>query len=558
MNCSSEPGVIAAGAGALPGARRRCEAGTNVTAAATRTCRALLAATALLAMAAPAQAQTEIFRSATLTVARTRASERPRPRLHRNTAGLPTPASCSDDDFTLGSTGRAIGVIEAQLPTVQMDRHLPRRRPPLPRAGHHLSRFLRRRFHPRRRETWFNTASPGPPAPTSASGSLRDGPGPMWTYTIGAGLFRHRGSGEKIENSRSTFDQPTVTGTPEFEFCLADVHGVLDAQHVRRLGAPRRAARARRRSCSAVMVGDVATAASRPADQALASEPWHHPCSPPEEGAQTDHQGQRAAADTTPPEVERVTLLRLRGPTRHRGRRDRRWRLLDQRLLSHRCRAGRARSLTMPYGEVGAVPVCANRHDQAGCQTVVAPATPIPPPATTPYAAPGLRVATARRLLHDRHVGHPGESPTSTSTTPRPSTPTGLAARPSTGNSRSTSPGPPTAAPPRLQDRGLPRIPRSPTRQHHHHLRAHRPPGDHPRQRRGSRPHPSGTDEANTEANTITAQTRVLAAGRLTGRQRRRGAILADVPRREPGRRPRPFPSPLGSAFVRHPLTRRA
>ena len=29
MNCSSEPGVIAAGAGALPGARRRCEAGTS-------------------------------------------------------------------------------------------------------------------------------------------------------------------------------------------------------------------------------------------------------------------------------------------------------------------------------------------------------------------------------------------------------------------------------------------------------------------------------------------------------------------------------------------------
>ena len=88
MNCSSELGVIAgskeprtcradvasppriappllrgsraaAGAGALPGARRRCEAGK-------RTCLALLAATALLALAAPAQAQTEIW-SATLT-----------------------------------------------------------------------------------------------------------------------------------------------------------------------------------------------------------------------------------------------------------------------------------------------------------------------------------------------------------------------------------------------------------------------------------------------------------------------------------------------------------
>ena len=58
MNCSSEPGVIAAGAGALPGARRRCEAGTRTYGRATRTCLALLAATALLAMAAPAQAQT--------------------------------------------------------------------------------------------------------------------------------------------------------------------------------------------------------------------------------------------------------------------------------------------------------------------------------------------------------------------------------------------------------------------------------------------------------------------------------------------------------------------
>ena len=66
MNCSSEPGVIAAGAGALPGARRRYEAGTRTYGRAMRTCLALLAATALLAMAAPAQAQTEVW-SATLT-----------------------------------------------------------------------------------------------------------------------------------------------------------------------------------------------------------------------------------------------------------------------------------------------------------------------------------------------------------------------------------------------------------------------------------------------------------------------------------------------------------
>ena len=66
MQECSELGVIAAGAGALPGARRRCEAGKRTHGRATRTCLALLAATALLALAAPAQAQTEIW-SATLT-----------------------------------------------------------------------------------------------------------------------------------------------------------------------------------------------------------------------------------------------------------------------------------------------------------------------------------------------------------------------------------------------------------------------------------------------------------------------------------------------------------
>ena len=69
MDCSSELGVIAAGAGALPGARRRCEAGKRTHGPGTRACLALLAATALLALAAPAQAQTEIW-SATLTPAR--------------------------------------------------------------------------------------------------------------------------------------------------------------------------------------------------------------------------------------------------------------------------------------------------------------------------------------------------------------------------------------------------------------------------------------------------------------------------------------------------------
>ena len=60
MECASEPGVIVAGAGALPRARRRCEAGKRTHGPGTRACLALLAATALLALAAPAQAQTEV------------------------------------------------------------------------------------------------------------------------------------------------------------------------------------------------------------------------------------------------------------------------------------------------------------------------------------------------------------------------------------------------------------------------------------------------------------------------------------------------------------------
>ena len=60
MDCASEPGVIVAGAGALPRARRRCEAGKRTHGPGTRACLALLAATALLALAAPAQAQTEM------------------------------------------------------------------------------------------------------------------------------------------------------------------------------------------------------------------------------------------------------------------------------------------------------------------------------------------------------------------------------------------------------------------------------------------------------------------------------------------------------------------
>ena len=56
--CTSEPDGLAAGAGALPGARRRCEAGKRTHGPGPLACLALLAATALLALAAPAQAQT--------------------------------------------------------------------------------------------------------------------------------------------------------------------------------------------------------------------------------------------------------------------------------------------------------------------------------------------------------------------------------------------------------------------------------------------------------------------------------------------------------------------
>ena len=64
--CASEPDGLAAGAGALPRARRRCEAGKRTHGPGPRACLALLAAAALLALAAPAQAQTEVW-SATLT-----------------------------------------------------------------------------------------------------------------------------------------------------------------------------------------------------------------------------------------------------------------------------------------------------------------------------------------------------------------------------------------------------------------------------------------------------------------------------------------------------------
>ena len=120
MECASEPDGLAAGAGALPRARRRCEAGKRTHGPGPRACLALLAATALLALAAPAQAQTEIW-SATLTPQDTGNGA-----LGCNSTESNTAAQCSntavlsDNDFTLGSTDHTIGIIELAVGTLQI------------------------------------------------------------------------------------------------------------------------------------------------------------------------------------------------------------------------------------------------------------------------------------------------------------------------------------------------------------------------------------------------------------------------------------------------------
>ena len=113
--CASEPDGLAAGAGALPGARRRCEAGKRTHGPGPRACLALLAATALLALAAPAQAQqeTEIW-SATLTPQDLGMGALGCNSIDFNTAVLEcsNTAVLSDNDFTLGSTDHTIEFIE--------------------------------------------------------------------------------------------------------------------------------------------------------------------------------------------------------------------------------------------------------------------------------------------------------------------------------------------------------------------------------------------------------------------------------------------------------------
>ena len=174
MECASEPDGIAAGAGALPRARRRCEAGKRTHGPGTRACLALLAATALLALAAPAQAQTEIW-SATLTP-RTRATApsaatppRATPRLSAATPpSSPTTTSRSAPLTTPSGLSSWQVRVYKSLPPASSPTPTPSPScwaPPLslfPAALPSKAALAGSGLLP---------ASPGPPAPTSASGS---------------------------------------------------------------------------------------------------------------------------------------------------------------------------------------------------------------------------------------------------------------------------------------------------------------------------------------------------------------------------------------------------
>ena len=111
MECASDPDGLAAGVGALPRARRTAPASGLL---------ALLAATALLALAAPAQAQTEIW-SATLTPHDLGFGALGCNNTASNTAGeCSNTAVLSDNDFTLGSTDHTIAIIELGPGTLQI------------------------------------------------------------------------------------------------------------------------------------------------------------------------------------------------------------------------------------------------------------------------------------------------------------------------------------------------------------------------------------------------------------------------------------------------------
>ena len=200
MASASEPGVIAAGAGALPGARRRCEAGKRTHGPGPRACLALLAATALLALAAPAQAQTEIW-SATLTPQDLGMGALGCNSIDFNTAVLlecSNTAVLSDNDFTLGSTDHTIEFIELsaegslQIISTGVFTDADTLVLVLGTTSLAFSDGLLKSGDGQLWDSGLVPASPGPPAPTSASGSSRR-TRPSPTARRRAGRDRHPG-----------------------------------------------------------------------------------------------------------------------------------------------------------------------------------------------------------------------------------------------------------------------------------------------------------------------------------------------------------------------------
>ena len=115
--CASEPDGLAAGAGALPGARRRCEAGKRTHGPGQRAC---WPRPRCWPWPPPAQAQTEVW-SATLTPQDTGNGALGCDSTESNTAAqCSNTAVLSDNDFTLGSTDHTIGIIELAGESLQI------------------------------------------------------------------------------------------------------------------------------------------------------------------------------------------------------------------------------------------------------------------------------------------------------------------------------------------------------------------------------------------------------------------------------------------------------
>ena len=295
-----------------------------------RACLALLAVAALLALAAPAQAQTEVW-SATLT-----------PQVISNSGTLgcknsnPAAQECSntsvlsDDDFTLGSTDHVIAVIGLTADALSLS-HTPALTDVDP-----LFLVLGTTFLALSDATsiqggeillWGGTGLSWT-AGTDVSVRLISATAPAVTdvdVTSAPASADTYGTSEKIEFT-VTFDQAvTVTGTPEFEFCLGTT-ATASCNVGTTPPARRRAALSSGSGTTAlvfsykVMVGDVDDNGIWIGDQTrtiklgtgvaiegtvggLTAVLTHA-----EEGAQADHKVNGAAADTTPPEVERVTV----------------------------------------------------------------------------------------------------------------------------------------------------------------------------------------------------------------------------------------------------------